>query len=617
MKHLLVISLLLCGTMSLQADEQISQERALKAFAEVPVLELGRYKPWDSVARNSLLMMYERQEFVDGDQKNSAIQWLGEVLFEGQKADQKKIFRVMHPDVRLLLGNKDEEQKFFSFNDILPYLPKLSGQAENAGKLEAQRRNPYQRAVVKLSRNVTLYQSLKHTIDPPGQDTLAEELKHFGQWAGDPLKAFHQYQSGQEFDSVQLQNFFRTASVYKQLSELTQCHPIPDPEAQEADWVNLWDVLVKSAPGGDVPRPVKLYAALADHYHSKNWSAFYETAKELKSVLKESRAEAVSTASLETAFNRSELFYRTSVLYVVIFLLVMVSWIKLKWQQPLGRVCFWLLALALILHTAGLVIRMMIQDRPPVTNLYSSALFVGWGAAVLGLIMERLFKNGIGAAAASSVGFMTLIVAHNLAGDGDTMKMLQAVLDTNFWLATHVVVITFGYSATFFAGFLAIMYIFFGFFTKLLTKERSDALEKMVYGIICFALLFSFVGTVLGGIWADQSWGRFWGWDPKENGALLIVLWNAIILHARWGKFIGAQGTMIAAVFGNIVTAWSWFGTNMLGVGLHSYGFMEQAFFWLLAFAFFMLMIMGIGAIPMRLWDSFITQKKQAEGAES
>ena len=101
----------------------------------------------------------------------------------------------------------------------------------------------------------------------------------------------------------------------------------------------------------------------------------------------------------------------------------------------------------------------------------------------------------------------------------------------------------------------------------------------MVYGIVCFATFFSFVGTVLGGIWADQSWGRFWGWDPKENGALIIVLWNAIILHARWGGMVQQRGLMCLAIFGNVVTAWSWFGVNMLGVGLHSYGFTEAAFF--------------------------------------
>ena len=112
----------------------------------------------------------------------------------------------------------------------------------------------------------------------------------------------------------------------------------------------------------------------------------------------------------------------------------------------------------------------------------------------------------------------------------------------------------------------------------------GKALSKMVYGIVCFATLFSFVGTVLGGIWADQSWGRFWGWDPKENGALLIVLWNAIILHARWGGLARDRGIMNLAVFGNIVTSFSWFGVNMLGIGLHSYGFMDAAFKWLMLF---------------------------------
>jgi hypothetical protein len=96
--------------------------------------------------------------------------------------------------------------------------------------------------------------------------------------------------------------------------------------------------------------------------------------------------------------------------------------------------------------------------------------------------------------------------------------------------------------------------------------------------------LFSFTGTVLGGIWADQSWGRFWGWDPKENGALLIVLWNALILHARWGGLVRERGLMNLAVFGNIMTSFSWFGVNMLGVGLHSYGWMAGAFFWLAGF---------------------------------
>src|SRR6185503_5162563 len=145
-----------------------------------------------------------------------------------------------------------------------------------------------------------------------------------------------------------------------------------------------------------------------------------------------------------------------------------------------------------------------------------------------------------------------------------------------------------------------IIYIFLGFFTPQLKQkltqgtggnapsaggmELGKALGKMVYAIVCFAALFSFVGTVLGGIWADQSWGRFWGWDPKENGALLIVIWNVLILHARWGGLVRERGLMGLAVFGNIVTSFSWFGVNMLGIGLHSYGFMDAAFKWLMLF---------------------------------
>ena len=117
-------------------------------------------------------------------------------------------------------------------------------------------------------------------------------------------------------------------------------------------------------------------------------------------------------------------------------------------------------------------------------------------------------------------------------------------------------------------------------------------------------MLFSFVGTVLGGIWADQSWGRFWGWDPKENGAVLIVLWNALILHARWGGLVRERGIACLAIFGNIVTAWSWFGTNMLGVGLHTYGFMDSAVTWLAIFVFAQFGLILLGNLPLRFWWS-------------
>jgi len=171
-------------------------------------------------------------------------------------------------------------------------------------------------------------------------------------------------------------------------------------------------------------------------------------------------------------------------------------------------------------------------------------------------------------------------------------------------LATHVTIITFGYSAMFFAGALALIFTLLGLFSKTFDQAAAKSVVSMVYGISCFATLFSLVGTILGGIWADQSWGRFWGWDPKENGALMIVIMGAILLHARWGGLVKERGLMALALCGNIVTAWSWFGTNLLGVGLHAYGFTSSGFWWTIGFALSQLLFIGLVNLPWRYWRS-------------
>ncbi|HEY6104845.1 MAG TPA: cytochrome c biogenesis protein CcsA, partial [Anaeromyxobacteraceae bacterium] len=305
-------------------------------------------------------------------------------------------------------------------------------------------------------------------------------------------------------------------------------------------------------------------------------------------------------AGHEWVFNRAQPFYAGMVIYVLALLLLFASW---AWKREiLQPAAFGLLAAGALVHTVGLVSRILLQGRPPVTNLYSSAVFVGWAAVILGVILERIYRRGFGTAVAAVSGFASLIVAHHLAGDGDTMEMMRAVLDSNFWLATHVVSITIGYSGTFLAGIIAIGWTLRRHLARALDPATTKAMGSMVYGVIAFALFFSFLGTVLGGIWADQSWGRFWGWDPKENGALLIVLWNAIILHARWGGYAQERGIMTMAIFGNVITSLSWFGVNMLGVGLHSYGFMDKAFWALSAFIASQLLLMGLALAPRRFW---------------
>ena len=246
--------------------------------------------------------------------------------------------------------------------------------------------------------------------------------------------------------------------------------------------------------------------------------------------------------------------------------------------------------------------------------MYSSAVFIGWGTVALGIILESVYRMGIGNVVASVTGFAALLIAHYLAGDGDTFVVLQAVLDTQFWLATHVTTINLGYSTTFLAGMLGVLYVLRGFFTRSLTPDVEKNLSRMIYGTLCFGIFFSFVGTVLGGLWADDSWGRFWGWDPKENGALIILLWNAVVLHARWDGMVKNRGMAVLSIVGNITTSWSWFGVNELGVGLHSYGFTEGVLMALGIFVLTQVAVIIVGCNPKSQWASF---RKDAEPANA
>jgi ABC-type transport system involved in cytochrome c biogenesis permease subunit len=304
----------------------------------------------------------------------------------------------------------------------------------------------------------------------------------------------------------------------------------------------------------------------------------------------------LNRVAFEAYFNHFSPFFLCTILYIAAFVLASLAW--LGWFEGFNRCANWLLWFTFGLHTFGLICRVMISGRPPVTNLYSSAVFIGWAAVFFALLFEIIYRMGIGNLLAAALGFPTMIVAYFLtfetANNGDTIGVMQAVLDTNFWLATHVVCITLGYSTTYLAGFLGLATIILGYFGGALDADQRRQLTRMTYGTLCFAIFFSFIGTVLGGLWADDSWGRFWGWDPKENGALMIVIWNAIVLHARWGKMTGERGLAALAVIGNIVVTWSWFGVNEMGVGLHSYGFTEGRAFWVGAFMLSQLAIVAL-----------------------
>ncbi|NLX24669.1 MAG: cytochrome c biogenesis protein CcsA, partial [Lentisphaerae bacterium] len=178
---------------------------------------------------------------------------------------------------------------------------------------------------------------------------------------------------------------------------------------------------------------------------------------------------------------------------------------------------------------------------------------------------------------------------------------MSAILNSRFWLAVHVVTISLGYIAALVAGLLGVITILAGSFSRRIERKAAEELARMLYATTCFALLLTFIGTLLGGLWADIAWGRFWGWDPKENGALLIILWNTIMLYARRILQVGLRGFSVIATFGNAVTAWSWFGVNQLGIGLHAYGFTDAGNRWLSLFILSQLAICALGLLSPRL----------------
>jgi len=608
-RHLPLVIFALCLVWVLSSFRSPSNrtEFDVTGFGRLPVLINGRVKPMDSVARSHLLMFQGRQTVKSPEGVSlQPTEWLLEVMLRPEKADQFQIFEINHPELLAVLKLKPEDgagKKRFSPEQLRPGLEELTRQARLASQEEGNSRTPFQKAVLQLHSNLIQYQSLRFSLVPPDTADFLAELRSFDVVVKPGVEAARAKQAGKDYDEKAFKAVSDLVNKYVFFAENSSLRPIPPAAGAKPDeWRSLGAALQDGFENAEVPPDVLAYAGLGFAWKEQRASDFNEVLRLYTERVSKAYPEHMKRSRIECLFNTAQPFYLSMELYVMVFLAAVFSW--LLWPETLSRTAFWLLTLAFALTTFGIFSRMWLESRPPVTNLYSSALFVGWVAVALCLFVERLFKNGAGSMAAGFCGFCTLLIAHHLSLSGDTMEMMRAVLDSNFWLATHVVTISIGYGATYLAGILAVIYILMGVLTTKLNREQASILERVVYGIVCFAALFSLVGTILGGIWADQSWGRFWGWDPKENGALIIVIWNAIILHARWGGVAGPRGIMALAVFGNIVTSWSWFGTNMLGVGLHSYGFNDKGLLWLLAFVASQLLIIAIAAVPEQKWRS-------------
>lgn len=576
---------------------------AIAEFGRLPVLEGGRVKPLDSFARNSLLIIRGTQSLPDGKKTLPATAWLAEALFKQEAADTRPIFTIDDPDVLGLLGLEQGRERRFAYWQIQPKRDEIGRQAERADAIADTKRTRFQSAVIQLARRLDLYEQIKNTIMIAGSTDPAGELSAFAEALPGALRAAHGRGHADARDRAAMKTLAELLERYKFLAGSAAFKPLPPLPGEPDDaWTSFGQRMLTPAPDREPHPGLAAWALMARAYRTADPAAFRSALDQYAAWLILARPADVRRADQETVFNAAQPFVSGMALYIAALLGVFAWWATRR--EAARQAAGGLLAAALIVHTAGLVARVWLQGRPPVTNLYSSAVFVGWVAALLGAAAERVHRRGFAAAGGALLGFCTLLIAQHLGASGDTMEMMRAVLDSNFWLGTHVVTVTIGYASTFLAGALGIAWVLRRQLVARPDPEATRALVSLTYGVIAFSLLFSFVGTTLGGIWADQSWGRFWGWDPKENGALLIVLWNALILHARWAGYARERGVMVMAVFGNVVTALSWFGVNMLGIGLHSYGFMDKAFYWLSAFCALQIALMTLGLLPPRFWKA-------------
>jgi ABC-type transport system involved in cytochrome c biogenesis permease subunit len=566
----------------------------LRDVARLPVVDGGRLKPLDTFARVHLRLITHAEEYTDTDgKKKPAIHWFFQVAAHEpgltSPAANVPVFRIENDQVRDLLRLPAREGFRYSLQEMLGTRERLQQFLDTVARARDRApkdRDLFETKVLELDQQIQrgflaiAYGRAPLLIPVHGEAEWVAPAELVDRIALEELSAKH----GGTLP-------FRTLEEYRR-----SVLQVVSPQDQEK-WSQFLDELILASR----QKAAKQYSALAawdDVLRAyrlgkpEEWRAAVSRYREqVQQHLTPAQRQRVA---FEAFLNDTALFYHCTVMYLLAALACLSAWALVPINPQKGdflrRCVWWWLVVVFIVHSFTLLSRMYLMERPLVfvTNLYSSAVFIGWAVLGLCLLLERFYPISVANMVGAILGFLTSLVAHQLATSGDTLEMMQAVLDTNFWLATHVTTITLGYAATYVAGTIGLVYVFLSIFPreKILavpihlgegpshrSMEVGRMLSQMIYAVVCFATLLSFTGTVLGGIWADQSWGRFWGWDPKENGAVMIVIWNALILHARWAGLVKERGIALLAIIGNMITTWSWFGTNQLGVGLHAYGF--------------------------------------------
>jgi len=532
----------------------------------LPVQDGGRIKPYDSFARETLELIYGKQSYkrnAEDSRKEPAYLIVMSFILAPESWVQMPLFEVNHLDVKTRLGLPADGKHFkgdeiFKKEEFANLMQELSDKRESKEKL-----TPYFQALQRLENQLMVFRELTSgrllRVTPAGNleaQTSAENTADTSKTETTqalkmgPMGMITGSEDGDKWLSLaelpaDLQPYFVEISqkFAQRLGEVASNYENKKNETTAA--VAFDDAVLKfqKAVGEKYP----------DQYvHSQK-------------------------TSQEVAFNDIHPFRWAYIFYLLAAVVLLFVWIR---SMDKGMTIVWsLVAIGFLIHTAGFGFRVYLSGRAPVTNMYETVVWMSWGAILFAMILEKLYKFKLLLLAGCLVGIVGMVIADSAPAVLDpSIQPLEAVLRSNYWLTVHVMTITISYSAFALAwGLGNLGLIYYALSSNSNAQKYADPIKKIatgVYRAMQIGVAFLAPGIILGGIWADYSWGRFWGWDPKETWALIALLGYIIVLHARIVNWLQNFGMIVSGVLTFSLVVMAWYGVNfVLGAGLHSYGF--------------------------------------------
>ncbi len=322
----------------------------IDGFSRLPVLVGGRVMPMDTLARISLSVMNHHGTYTVEGKAEPASRWLLDVLMMPRRADAAKVFEVTNPDILGLFGRQETNGKpvSYSYNDCEPFLGEIGKQAGLAAQTEAQTRNAFQRGIIKLRDALRIYLLLKNSIQAEDSPDFARELQAFDQVIQPGVQAIRDREANRPFNEQDLFRILLFTKRYQILSQARYVYAVPNPNGKtDSDrWWHVSDALFNAVAMGKVAPPAIMYGDLISAYRSDNVAGFNGIIQKYNHYLDRTIPEQSSRPRLEFFFNQAQPFLQAMVLYVIVLIFALFSW--LKWPKTLGKTAVILLVFAFL-----------------------------------------------------------------------------------------------------------------------------------------------------------------------------------------------------------------------------------------------------------------------------